>query len=143
MREVAEDIEEMFEPLQITEGYRGRAPIIPHKAFGKIRFRPGSEKRTGRRFELGQDAHLCIDKASPDVGENRAYLKDHTLLARSFATFVPTSSVFLVDLAAFHGHQCEMETWRSVTVYDVLNLIHKRYVPPFVLFSSYASLPNS
>ena len=95
MREVAEDIEEMFEPLQITEGYRGRAPIIPHKAFGKIRFRPGSEKRTGRRFELGQDAHLCIDKASPDVEENRAYLKDHTLLARSFATFVPTSSVFL------------------------------------------------
>ncbi|KAI0714165.1 hypothetical protein C8T65DRAFT_644946 [Cerioporus squamosus] len=125
MREVEEDIEELYEPVRITEDYEG-APF-PHRAFGGIRFRPGYEVGPFRRHHLGDDAYLRKDETTEDVEENRTYLKDHPLLARSFATFVPTSSIFLIDIFGLLGFGVahKLETWRPITVHDVLSMMHK------------------
>ncbi|RPD58942.1 hypothetical protein L226DRAFT_536493 [Lentinus tigrinus ALCF2SS1-7] len=124
MQEVEGDIDEPFQPVHITEEYGGES-LIPHRAFGKIRFRPESEVNLFNRYDLELDAYLRKDESSRDVEDNRTYLEEHPLLARSFATFVPTSSIFLVDLAGFGRSQYKMETWRPITVYDVLSIIHQ------------------
>ncbi|RDX54091.1 hypothetical protein OH76DRAFT_1552872 [Lentinus brumalis] len=125
MREVGKDIGELYEPVRITEDYEGGS-VFAHRAFGGIRFRPGDEVGAFRHYELSDDAYLRTDKTSLDVEAERTYIKDHPLLARSFATFVPTSSIFLIDILGFLGFGLahKLETWRPITVYDVLGMIH-------------------
>ncbi len=129
MREVEKDIGELYEPVRITEDYEGGS-VFAHRAFGGIRFRPGDEVGAFRHHELSDDAYLRTDETSLDVEAERTYIKDHPLLARSFATFVPTSSIFLIDILGFLGFGLahKLETWRPITVYDVLGMIHNVYV---------------
>ena len=64
--------------------------------------------------------------------QDREYLRGHPLAARSFATSVPVTSMFILsilEVAELPTHRT-ISVDRALTMIDVLGMIRKKYVPP-------------
>lgn len=128
MREAAKHIQP-FSPLRVSRSYKGEASMAIHRVFGHISFRPGNEVGLLNQPSIRQDAHLRppgqVKFKTP--ANDREYLSKHPLVARSFATFVPTTSFFLLGMGTeFDHYKLKSTSRRPLTVLDVLGLVHTR-----------------
>ena len=133
MRAIAEEVSP-YEPY-ITCDHEESAALDTHPAFGHIRFH--RRNRWFPKRAVLEDAHLApsvsptqspvYHNPSPwPLREEEDYqgllLRDHPLIARSFATFAPTAMMDVVPLA---GDNFEFRDWpRAVTVLDIISKIH-------------------
>ncbi|KAM5534480.1 hypothetical protein V8D89_011812 [Ganoderma adspersum] len=126
MLEAANHLQPFF-PLHVDENYEGEASTTIHRVVGHISFRPGDEVGFWNAPSISRDAHLrppgLVKFKAP--ADDREYLSRYPLVARSFATFVPTVSVFLLDIYGIRPEHYKLNSnsQRPLTVLDVLGLI--------------------
>ncbi|TBU34014.1 hypothetical protein BD311DRAFT_773905 [Dichomitus squalens] len=131
MRESADCIE-AFSAVHVTEDYDADVSFAPNPVLFYIDFRKSDECRDGKGQPIEDDAYLRWDNSSgsekPNAGDarNRAYLGDHPITARSFATATPVSNILLLNMIGWRRPKNEtLKLQRPVTVYDLLGLLHE------------------
>ncbi|KAI1790258.1 hypothetical protein LXA43DRAFT_1095600 [Ganoderma leucocontextum] len=126
MGEAAKYVRPFF-PIRINETYEGEASTAIHRVVGHVSFRPGDEVGLWNKPSISRDAHLRPPgqvKFKTPAGD-REYLSKHPLVARSFATFVPTTTFFLFSIYGIELEHYKLKSTsrRPLTVLDVLGLI--------------------
>ena len=132
---------ERLSAVHVTESYRGEVSFAPNPVLYHMDFRPTRERTLYERHAVEEDAYLRVtkqlqasgqstDSGSENAAGERAYIGQHPIAARSFATATPAFNIFLVDFMGWSVSSDPMLTLgRPVTVLDVLQLIHREYAP--------------
>ncbi|KAI1790259.1 hypothetical protein LXA43DRAFT_516947 [Ganoderma leucocontextum] len=132
MRENAAYVE-VCTPLRVREDYRedgGKATFDVHPALCHVDFRASSENHHYEPHPVENDAHFrwhcnaATKNETPVDVKKRAYVGDHPLAARSFATATPVSNMMLFSFVQM-GSTKDLDFDRPVTVFDVLSAIHQ------------------
>ncbi|TBU51460.1 hypothetical protein BD310DRAFT_1043541 [Dichomitus squalens] len=120
-----EDYVEECSAMTFDEGPYTDANLTPNPVLSNVRFRPSTEFRQ-ETYPLEEDAYLHrSDDLDCDVSE-RAYIGEHPIAARSFATATPISVILLLGVVTEDlPDEYALELERPVTVYDVLAMIRK------------------
>ena len=136
-----EDHIELFSPVHVTQDYCGDVTFAPNPVLNHIDFRPVRERVAFEEHEVEDDAHLrAARSAGPhargqsadpeDAVVRRSYIGQHPIAMRSFATATPASNILLLNLVGwFMPSDPTLTLRRPVTVFDVLKLMHREYVP--------------
>ena len=135
-----EDHIEPFSPVHVTQDYHGDVSFAPSPVLSHIDFRPVRERITFEEHDVEEDAHLRVAGGASSQGQNadpsesmvvrRAYIGQHPIAMRSFATATPTLNIFLLDIVGWSmPGDPTLTLRRPVTVLDVLELMHREYVP--------------
>ncbi|PIL24805.1 hypothetical protein GSI_12691 [Ganoderma sinense ZZ0214-1] len=127
----------LFTPLRVYEDYRaddGKARFDIHPALYHVDFCATKESPGFFPHPVEHDAHFRWHPNPPTKAEarglinvdpkKRAYVGQHPLAARSFATATPVSNVALFKFVG-SGTITDIDLDRAVTVFDVLSAIHK------------------
>ncbi len=137
MRENAAYVKPL-QPLHIREDYRedgGKARFDVHPALYHVDFRTADESPYAVSTPVEHDAHFrrqpnaATKNETPVDVKKRAYVGDHSLAARSFATATPISNMMLFSFVGI-GETMELDFRRAITVSDVLSAIQQEYVLP-------------
>ncbi|TFK82267.1 hypothetical protein K466DRAFT_590628, partial [Polyporus arcularius HHB13444] len=99
-----------------------------HRVFGRVSFReryPSGVYHYGRPLPVDDDAYLRIDAAGVPApipaGSARAYLGQHPLVSRSFATAAPIYNLYILPICDVNMYPEFIDRRsRAVTVYDIL-----------------------
>ncbi len=120
--------------------------FAPNPVLDHVDFRPTRERTIYEQHSVEEDAYLRVARNSQAPGQhtedaaNRAYIGQHPIAARSFATATPADNIFLLDIVGwFMLSDPTLTLRRPVTVLDVLKLMHKKHVPLLYIFMRLAS----
>ena len=141
MRECEEHIER-FSAVHVTQGYRADVSFAPSPVLYHTDFRPARERMLYEQHGVEHDAHLrvagssqALDPQGTEDGTSLAYIGQHPIAARSFATATPASNIFLLDIVGWSmSSDPTLTLRRPVTVLDVLRLMHREYVHAASIF---------
>ncbi|KAI0741805.1 hypothetical protein C8Q80DRAFT_158812 [Daedaleopsis nitida] len=124
---------EPFKPYPVDENTDWKVNCHPHYIFGHIGFLDSEEVQGCPPVEL--DAHLRLAATPEPAAANDTdkdshegyHLEDHPLVARSFATLTPVSSLSLINVCGLGSSSQAIDRsltlTRVVTVLDVLQIL--------------------
>lgn len=121
--------EEHVKPLSVlsTEQEADMRPST-HRALVQTAFRPFDSNKAASDFKFDEEAHLRPASTGARTYQGSTLLKDHPLIARSFATDVPVGALRVGRIGGHTVREGMVARPFGVTVHDVLAAIYAEYV---------------